>query len=641
MFKRDTNIRDSMRILSFTFIISLLLSGSPSNAQIDSVAFDVIGNEPVIINGATYDDGIQGNIFNQKELDRYRANSLSEILKRESGIFIKEYGAGLLATATHRGGSAAQTAVIWEGLNILNPMLGQADLNLMPLAFTDQLSWQSGGNSALNGNNSIGGTVKISSGTDFNIGLKTMGLFQIGSFGDFRQQFSIKYGNSNYAGSIRAFYQKAENDYNFRDVNAFGNPKPMKKLIHAAQESWGLMQENKLKFANGNLSFKHWYQQAYRQIPPNMLQTVGDKEEQWDAFFRNLICWNQNLGNSILKIEAAYIYEKLQYQNIVLLALSRIHNSLLRISQTISLGENSSFNWLLEEQYQFAVSDNYNKGQNLLSAAISVKIYKKSWVLNFNAREMLADNTFLLPAIAANFSYNFKNKLIRSFKSSVSHNYRFPTLNDRYWPVGGNPNLKPEYSWSADAQIHLEKKFSLFNVNFDLGAYFNDVRDWIQWSPGNFGLWEPQNLYRVRGFGPETKINIEKSIGLHHIEFSGSYQMNRARRIMEIDPGLQNKQLIYSPEHSISSGFGWNYNNCFSLLYRHNFFSRRYLDNSNQNWLPSYHTAYFRMDWNLKFKKTDLSFFGILDNIWNSAYQAVANRPMPGRSVNIGIIIRG
>lgn len=41
-------------------------------------------------------------------------------------------------------------------------------------------------------------------------------------------------------------------------------------------------------------------------------------------------------------------------------------------------------------------------------------------------------------------------------KTSVSHNYRFPTLNDLYFLPGGNSSLKNEHGFSYNASVSFD-----------------------------------------------------------------------------------------------------------------------------------------------------------------------------------------
>jgi iron complex outermembrane receptor protein len=635
-----------MRIRHSIIILLLHFYAGIASAQGDSIAFTNIVDSFALITAKPFSEGISKQFFRKELLQNYQGQSLSEVLSREAGVFVKQYGAGLLSTITHRGGSASQTAVLWEGVNILNPMLGQSDLSLLPVLFSDAAQWQSGGNSAQNGNNAIGGSLQISSNSDFNSGWKSMALIQMGSFGELKQQFRLQYGNERYAGSIRTFYQKADNNYLFRDVNAFGNPKPMKRLSHAEQEAWGLMQENTLRLGKGHqLSWKHWYQNAYRQIPPNLLQTVGDNEEQWDESFRNVISWLKAGTKSIWKTDAALSIERLDYKNNVLLSQSRTVTSLIKASQIYSFNEENILNWGLEQQYQRAFSDNYNKSQQQLALFATYKLASKitsyKWVLNLSAREQLIDRKFLLPAIGINFTYFKINEKLRHFRiqSSISHNYRYPTLNDRFWPLGGNPNLLPEYSLSADVKFRFSNlEISRFHYRFEIGAYSNFVRNWIQWTPTNGALWEPKNLANVWAYGPELSANLAHYIKSHYFSLKGQYQMNRAIRVLETDPGLQNKQLIYTPEHCISGAFDWDLKKIFAVRYRHNYYSLRYLDTENTAALKAYQTGCLQLEYTIQTTFMKIKLRSTVDNIWGAEYQAVANRQMPGRSLSFSLL---
>ena len=67
--------------------------------------------------------------------EQFKYTSIADLLSYNSSVFIKNYGPGGLATTAFRGGNASQTAVLWNGFNLQNAMLGQADLSLMRQCF--------------------------------------------------------------------------------------------------------------------------------------------------------------------------------------------------------------------------------------------------------------------------------------------------------------------------------------------------------------------------------------------------------------------------------------------------------------------------------------------------------------------------
>jgi vitamin B12 transporter len=627
-----------LNLLLLHYVVSL-------NAQNDSIAFTSKFDSFVEVKSSRFDEGISSLKFSYLTMHNYKGQSVSDLLQKEAGIYIKQYGSGLLATATHRGGSAAQTAILWEGLNILNPMLGQSDLSLLPVFFADRAEWQSGGNSAMIGNNATGGNLQLFSDTDYNKGWNRQGFFQIGSFGEQKKQLSIRYSNNKFAGSLRIFHQNADNDYTFTDVNAFGNPKPKKQLTHAYTESFGILTENKFRLVKDlEFSIKNWFQMAYRQIPPTLLQSTGDNEIQKDQVFRNMLSWKKTGIKSIWKWDIAYIREHLNYSSLVINSNSTTDNIFAKIESVFELEPWQFLKVGTEYQFQQANSDAYKNGQNLFAFYFNYKLNFKNWKLNFSLREQIVDKTFLLPAVGINSLVKISENPWRKiyFQTSISHNYRFPTLNDRFWPVGGNPSLKPEYSWSSDCKFSIELfPGNDFIIKIEPAAYLNYTDNWIQWTPSdNNGIWSPQNISKVLAYGPEFYGKIEKKISDNYFELSLRYQLNSARRMAESDPLLQNKQLIYTPEHSISGNFEWNFKDKLILRYFHNFFSERYIDNSNTNLLAAYQIGSFQLEYRIKINTLNIYLKTTIDNCWNVDYQTIANRPMPGRSFNFSITIQ-
>jgi len=74
----------------------------------------------------------------RKELN---LNDIGELLASYTPVFVKSYGKGSLSTVSFRGTGASHTKVLWEGLNINSPMLGQTDFSLLPGSFLMRLNY--------------------------------------------------------------------------------------------------------------------------------------------------------------------------------------------------------------------------------------------------------------------------------------------------------------------------------------------------------------------------------------------------------------------------------------------------------------------------------------------------------------------
>src|SRR5688572_15081807 len=87
---------------------------------------DTIPLEQVEVYAPALDRFAQGQKvvnFDSKLLETYSARSLGDLLQEKSPVFVRQYGAGMLASPSFRGTSAGHTAVFWNGLPINSPSL--------------------------------------------------------------------------------------------------------------------------------------------------------------------------------------------------------------------------------------------------------------------------------------------------------------------------------------------------------------------------------------------------------------------------------------------------------------------------------------------------------------------------------------
>jgi vitamin B12 transporter len=102
--------------------------------------------------------------------EQFRFNTVGDLLSYNSPVYIKSYGPGAIATTSFRGGSAEQTAILWNGFNIQNYMLGQADLSLLPSVLFEDIRVEYGGSSSLWGSGAVGGSILLDNKLPFGKG---------------------------------------------------------------------------------------------------------------------------------------------------------------------------------------------------------------------------------------------------------------------------------------------------------------------------------------------------------------------------------------------------------------------------------------------------------------------------------------
>ena len=109
------------------------------------------------------------------------SNSLSDLLRQNGPIFVKEYGA--LSTAFFRGTPAAYTQLLWNGIPLNSLSTGIVDLGLFPANIFSEIKLNSGGNSTLSGSGAIAGSIQLNNSIDYNPKYKWAIDWIKGSFG--------------------------------------------------------------------------------------------------------------------------------------------------------------------------------------------------------------------------------------------------------------------------------------------------------------------------------------------------------------------------------------------------------------------------------------------------------------------------
>ncbi|WP_435524382.1 TonB-dependent receptor [Chryseobacterium indoltheticum] len=98
------------------------------------------------------------------------SSNLSEVLRFQSPVYIKENGRGAVSSPSFRGTTAQQTAFVWNGININSPFLGQGDINNIAVFGYDQMEIKSGGGSVIYGSGAIGGSIHLNNDLSFDQG---------------------------------------------------------------------------------------------------------------------------------------------------------------------------------------------------------------------------------------------------------------------------------------------------------------------------------------------------------------------------------------------------------------------------------------------------------------------------------------
>ena len=114
-----------MPLIHLFILICLVVPINYIGAQTDSFKYS-LEVDTILLQSSRWQEAQKTH--HSQQLDKnslrpYNSRSLSDILSLESSFFVKNYGIGNSSTLSGRGGSAAQTTVLWEGFDIQNPKI--------------------------------------------------------------------------------------------------------------------------------------------------------------------------------------------------------------------------------------------------------------------------------------------------------------------------------------------------------------------------------------------------------------------------------------------------------------------------------------------------------------------------------------
>ena len=287
-------------------------------------------------------------------------------------------------------------------------------------------------------------------------------------------------------------------------------------------------------------------------------------------------------------------------------------------------------------RYTRAESNGYRQVQSENRSALfaSWRYEQGKWGIQGSIRQAWIENQRvpLVPMLGWEFDLLPNLKIL----GKVSRNYRLPTLNERFWAPGGNPDILPESGWSEEMTLRTQVKRKGKSFSFSLTGFNRNIDNWILWSiREGQSFWSANNITQVWSRGLEARASLTRSwnevtlhtqLGYDHIRSTNQVALENPRML----PG---QQLLYTPQHQAFAkvrgswkGFQWSYS--------HRFFGEARGINEA---IPAFDVGTVRMHYTRKIKTYPITLFFEFHNAWNRSYVMVERRPMPGAHIQMGI----
>ncbi len=651
----------------FVAILLFLLFMSSGLLKSQSLVTDSIASAPeVTVYGnrlKEFDAGVKVLTSDSVAKNSFRHANLSVFLEENSSLYVKSYGLGSLSTTAFRGASASQTSVLWNGFTLQSPMNGTLDLALVPVSLVDQVKVQFGGCGALWGSGAVSGSIHLDNIPAYGKGWALRYGANYGNFKNLSQHASVSLSKKRVVVSVKGFFNEAKNNFTYVNTAQYGEPQ--QRQTNAALQQYGYLIDHSLKVSKRDqFSIRIWQQYSHREIPPTMLVNFSDAVQK-DWFLRLSSEWQHSRRKSMYNLRAAYFDENLLYRELSknIDAYSRSICQITEAEAKVKVIERGMVTVGINNTYSTAQVDAYLglPYQNRTAVFSSVKYTgkKENWKLNAGARkELISGSRYaeswgvpLMPFAGADF--RIQKKIV--LKTNLSRNYRLPTFNDLYWTPGGNLNLEPEQGWSQEAGLHFShqeksctggncvasgKKLAALSVSTTI--FNRNIHNWIMWVPqGNY--WRPLNIMEVWSRGIENTAELKLNFVNYRIFFGAGYDyvLSTAEKVAPGNENELHKQLIYVPPHKTTGHAGITLKG-YGVRYTQHYTSWVFTQADNETFIDPYWLG------NLVLTKTyamgtkgmGINFLFKINNVWNSNYQVLAFRAMPGRNFEAGISLQ-
>jgi iron complex outermembrane receptor protein len=553
---------------------------------------------------------------------RHSNFALTDLLQRQSPIYFRQNGYGMLASASFRGTTAAQTAVLWNGVNINSTLTGQTDFNTLLNSNFSSIDVKFGGGSIIYGTGAIGGSIHLNQNLSKNIEEEHQFQSAYGSFNTLETKYAYQNQFESLKFKLALARRQSENDYEIPSQNRRNENGQFEMNSIDAVLRLDLSDENVLSyFSNFSIGERHF-----------SLVTASDPRTKYNNLdTRNMIEWQNTSNRMQSKLKVAYLTEQFTFYDNLLrdtsssseVATQWLQYELLYSLNSIKLKAIINYQNARAEGNQLADSSRDVAGVSLLFQ----HQLSEDWHYEITLRQDVNDdfeNPFL-------FSFGSKFEIDEhwSLRAHASKNYRLPGFNDLFWSNGGNINLNPETAYQTEFGVN----YKLKKFNFSITGYYNDINNMIRWLPDEFGIWRPKNTQEVETYGFEAFFKYAHDFtDKQSIKFNSNY----AYTISE-DQSTGN-QLIYVPFHTANANLIYSYAKwdfAWSWLYNASVFTQS--DNNPNRKVEGFNL--FDLQLSKRFPKMLNSKLSLrASNIFNLAYEAVDNRPMPGRAFSLQLL---
>jgi vitamin B12 transporter len=590
-----------------------------------------------------------------------RFSNLGELLKKESSLYIKDYGgeAGNKLISL-RGMSSENTIVLFNEARVNDLRTGLFDLSALGTGGIDQIIFVKEGDD-LSPYISSGGILKIYSERDFR-GRYLRGGYKLSS--DLLQSYTLNYrdGNEYLFFILNGERSWSPNNYDFRFLG-----EEYKRVNAHFNKSFA---SGNIIYKPGNLKLSLYTNYSYLNsaIPGFVVTNNINGSRAWNINSSSLTMGDVtfSVNRYSFELRSWYNHQRLLLEDPDGILIAKGSGKTSKLNEAASIARvkyiGNSFNISAGGEYSTAnltditsfVSGNHlpgelkRKGGKIFIAGLyefdPIKQGEETLLkvlINGKGIYETASENLQFVENENNTSWSGGINLIPlfpfnlNFRVNYSNDYRLPSFNERYYS-----SLFNHYSLSKEKFRSLSAGFDAAYGETALGfTYFNiEGIDKIIWIPSRLAFQTPRNIGKILSTGIE--VSLDQSLFRKSTILSLNYSYTDVKNRTGNDgiSSSYNKQLIYIPEHRFNTSIFYSKEDLELALY-YNYTGKRYYTSDNDPFfvLPAYNLVDVSAGYNIQLFGKKFNATLTVFNLFNEDYLIIQSYPMPLRNLLLSI----
>jgi vitamin B12 transporter len=567
---------------------------------------------------------------------------------QDGGAFFKQYGVTGSSTISRRGADANQTQINWNGLPINNPMLGMSDFNTLMSWGTGEMFLVEGGNSAVVGSGSMGGTLFMRNGLQFlegghvtNSEVQSKAMLTAGSFGERNLAAHVKMLGKRTFASFDVANFTHQNAFVFNDL---GLELPKRKMENALRTQQMMRVVSGMKWKRSQLRGVVEFAGMSRQLGLAMgsLQPLG---KQLDLNLRGLLEHQVTFKGHLSMLQRlGWVMDQIDYYSTPNDTLGSLSRGKTLHYQNEIYYTRKSVRFLLgtDFQYQRANTEYYLGWARRVLPASLVGLYwsDRKWSAVGNARYEWNER---MPTAGLSLQFQASRRL--AWKSNVHSSFRRPTLNDLFWVSGAALSpLKSEKGWGSELGLMVKTDLTTYKqcqlqFTAEITAYYRELDFPILWVPAG-AVWRATNL-SGGGRYAGAQLSVQAQAHIRQSKMGLQINLDRVKALVKQAESGPEYQQIFVPLYNGNIALSWHRHK-YQFSVNTQLVGLRYIQTDNLASLPAY--ALVNAQWRypaVLTKKGVVFDVGLqTQNLTQTSYFSMPGRPMPGRSVQFTLWIQ-